>query len=82
MWASALGPVNSAMQQTTTTRQDVILSKLQRLSPEKLDEVEDFVDFLAQRAEDAELVRAALTLASPLLQQIWDNDEDGVYDNL
>ncbi len=60
----------------------VILDKLQRLSPEKIAEVEDFVDFLQQREMDTQLIQAAARIAEPSFQNVWDNPEDGVYDRL
>jgi len=60
----------------------VILDKLQRLSPEKIAEVEDFVDFLQQRELESQVTQAAARLAEPSFQKVWDNLEDGVYDRL
>jgi hypothetical protein len=37
----------------------VIMDKLQRLSPEKIAEVEDFVDFLQQRELENQMTQAA-----------------------
>lgn len=60
----------------------VILDKLQRLSPEKIAEVEDFVDFLQQRELERQVTQAAARLAEPSFQKVWDNSEDEVYDRL
>jgi hypothetical protein len=60
----------------------VILDKLQRLSPDKLAEVEDFVDFLQQREQEAQLTQAAARIAEPSFQNVWDNPEDADYDRL
>ncbi len=60
----------------------MILDKLQRLSPEKIDEVEDFVDFLQQRELEDQMTKAATRLAEPSFQDVWDNSEDAVYDRL
>ena len=43
----------------------VILDKLQRLSPEKIAEVENFVDFLQQRELDNQITQAAARVAEP-----------------
>ena len=60
----------------------VILDKLQRLSPEKIAEVEDFVDFLQQRELENQMIQAAAQLAEPSFQAVWDNSEDAAYDRL
>jgi len=41
------------------TPHDQLLQKISRLSPERVAEVEDFVDFIAQRDTDRELVQSA-----------------------
>jgi hypothetical protein len=58
-----------------------LIEKIKRLSPEHLTEVEDFVDFLVER-ENRRLVAAAMKLSEEALRQVWDNDEDSVYDQL
>jgi hypothetical protein len=60
----------------------VIMDKLQRLSPEKIAEVEDFVDFLQQRELENQMTKAAAQVAEPSFQNVWDNSEDAVYDRL
>jgi len=60
----------------------VILDKLHRLSPEKIAEVEDFVDFLQQRELENQMTQAAAQLAEPSFQAVWDNSEDSAYDRL
>ena len=59
-----------------------ILQKIQGLSPDKLSQVEDFVDFLSQRDEDRKLVQAGSKLAEEVFNKVWDNDEDKEYDQL
>jgi hypothetical protein len=59
-----------------------ILDKLQQLSPEKIAEVEDFVDFLQQRELENQMTKAAAQVAEPAFQNVWDNSEDAVYDRL
>ena len=60
----------------------VIMDKLQRLSPEKIAKVEDFVDFLQQRELENQMTQAAAQVAEPSFQSVWDNSEDAVYDRL
>ncbi len=59
-----------------------LVDKLKKLPPERLTEVEDFIDFLNQRIHDRALTRAAMSISEPVLEKIWDNDEDAVYDEL
>lgn len=59
----------------------VLVEKIQSLPPERLAEVEDFVDFLAQR-EDRRLTRAAAKLSEKTFRKVWDNPRDAAYDRL
>lgn len=61
---------------------DALLKKLEGLSPARLAEVEDFIDFLKSRDEDRALTQAAMAASEPALKAIWDNPEDAVYDHL
>ena len=62
--------------------EQVILEKLKRLSPERVAEVEDFVDFLCARSEGRGLTREATRAALPAFAQVWDNTVDAAYDAL
>jgi hypothetical protein len=59
-----------------------LFNKICRLPPEKVTEVEDFVDFLRYRSEDNTLIKAVSKLSEKSFQQAWDNMEDAEYDNL
>jgi hypothetical protein len=59
-----------------------VLEKIRQLPPEKITEIEDFVDFLYQRHTDRWLTLAAAKLSEPILQEIWNNPADAEYDNL
>ena len=59
-----------------------ILEKLKGLSPERMAEVEDFVDFLRARAEEQRLVKSATKASEPAFKKVWDNPEDADYDRL
>ena len=63
-------------------REHAIVEKLRKLPPERLVEVEDFVDFLRSRAEEAGLVSAASALSEGALRAVWDNPDDADYDRL
>jgi hypothetical protein len=58
-----------------------LIEKIKSLPPERIAEVEDFVDFLAQR-DDRELVQAAAKLSENSFRDVWDNEEDAAYDSL
>ena len=60
----------------------VLIDKLEALSPERIVEVEDFIDFLKQRDTDRQLTRMAEKAAEPSLEKVWDNPDDAVYDAL
>jgi len=58
-----------------------LIEKIKALSPDKIAEVVDFVDFLAQR-DDRVLVEAASKMSEPAFAAVWDNPDDAEYDNL
>jgi hypothetical protein len=58
-----------------------LLEKIKSLPPERIAEVEDFVDFLAQR-DDRRLVQAAARMSEDSFREVWDNEEDAAYDSL
>jgi hypothetical protein len=63
-------------------KMEPLFDKIRRLPPERVAEVEDFVDFLAQRETDRELARAAAAASAPTFAKVWDNPEDDIYDQL
>ena len=63
-------------------REAHLIEKLKDLPPQRLAEVEDFVDFLRSRKGSRALVRASTKVAEPAFARIWDNDEDAAYDRL
>ena len=62
--------------------EEELLEKLRSLSPERLAEVEDFVDFLRLRDQDRALTQAAARLSQDAFAKIWDNPDDADYDQL
>lgn len=62
--------------------QDTLYKKIQNLPPERVAEVEDFVDFFAARDQDRALVHAASRLSEASLAEVWDNADDADYDQL
>lgn len=67
----------------TKVHEQTLVEKLRGLPPERLAEVEDFVDFLAQRqAGERGLTQAASQLATAAFTRVWDNPADADYDRL
>jgi hypothetical protein len=66
----------------TTHEAETILEKLKELPPERLAEVEDFVDFLRTRADEGSLVRATTKRSEGAFAKVWENPEDADYDRL
>ena len=62
--------------------QRAILWKMRDLPPEKVAEIEDFVDFLHQRQEDRRLTHAASKMSEKALAKVWSNSADAAYDRL
>lgn len=59
-----------------------LIDKLDQLPPERVAEVEDFVDFLRHKDQDWRLTQAAAQTAAPGFKKVWDNPDDAVYDAL
>ncbi len=59
-----------------------LLKKIQSLPPERVAEVEDFVDFLRLRDEERRLIQASTKLAESSFGQVWNNPDDADYDRL
>jgi hypothetical protein len=59
-----------------------LFDKIQKLPPEKIAVVEDFVEFLRHRDDDIHLTAAAAKLSEKSFQKVWDNQDDAEYDNL
>jgi hypothetical protein len=60
----------------------ILFDKIKQLSPDRLAEVEDFVDFLRSREDDRRLTRAAATASEASFSHVWNNDEDAAYDRM
>ncbi len=58
-----------------------LLEKIKSLSPDKIAEVVDFVDFLAHK-DDRLLVQAAGKISEYSFFAVWDNPNDAEYDKL
>lgn len=63
-------------------QEQALIEKIRSLPPERVAEVEDFVDFLSRRDSERRLVKAAAKLSEHAFQKVWDNPEDADYDRL
>ena len=63
------------------SRERSIVEKLRALPPERIAEVEDFVDFLHHRIERS-VVDFSAKLSEAAFAAIWDNPDDADYDRL
>lgn len=63
-------------------RVEYMLEKLNSLSSERLTEVEDFIDFLSQRDRDKHLRENYALASEDTFKNLWDNDDDAIYDTL
>jgi len=60
----------------------LLLEKIKQLSPQRVAEVNDFVDFLHSREDVQRHTRAATQASEASFAQVWDNDDDAVYDRM
>jgi Protein of unknown function (DUF2281) len=65
-----------------TAAEHALIDKIKQLSPQRMAEVEDFVDFLHAREEEQRLTRAATKASEGSFAQVWDNEEDAAYDRM
>ena len=68
-----------------TLNAQTLIEQIHSLPPERVSEVADFVEFLAQKQDqqsDRQLTQAATRLSSGAFARVWDNPEDAVYDTL
>jgi len=59
-----------------------LIEKIRALPTERLDEIEDFVDFITTRAQDRALVGSATRASEISFARIWNNPDDDAYDAL
>ena len=62
--------------------EQVLIEKIRQLPPQRLAEVEDFVDFLRAREDDQRLTQEATRAGEASFAAVWDNDEDAAYDGM
>lgn len=64
------------------SQKQTLIEKIYTLPPDKVAEVEDFVDFLKKNTEDRRLRQAAMKISENVFQKVWDNPDDADYDRL
>lgn len=62
--------------------EQALIDKIRQLPPQRLAEVEDFVDFLRSREDEQRLTHAAAKMAEASFVAVWNNDEDAAYDKM
>ena len=67
-------------QTNTSSQVQQVAYKLQSLSPQRIAEIEDFIDFLTLK--DQSLILSASAVAEPSFNQVWNNPDDADYDQL
>jgi hypothetical protein len=65
-----------------TAAKQVLIEKIKQLAPQRVAEVEDFVDFLRARDDERRLTHSAAKASEPSFAAVWDNDEDAAYDRM
>ena len=65
-----------------TATEQVLIEKIMQLPPQRMAEVEDFVDFLRAREDEQRHTHAASKASEASFAQVWDNDEDAAYDRM
>lgn len=73
---------NRRMSAQPKPAEEELLHKIRDLPPERIAEVEDFIDFLRVRDEEGRLARAAAKLSQASFADVWDNPDDAVYDSV
>jgi len=61
---------------------ETLIEKIRSLPPEKVAEVEEFVDFLRTGNNERRLTHAAARLSQDGFARVWDNPDDADYDRL
>ena len=62
--------------------EETLIQKIRSLPPERVAEVEDFVDYLTVRDQERHVTHAATRLSEEAFRAVWDNADDADYDRL
>jgi hypothetical protein len=63
-------------------REQAIVQKIRALPEQRLEELEDFIDSLAQRKGESPLSGAMMRLSEEAFAGVWDNPADAEYDRI
>jgi len=74
--------MNAVVLKSMNTSDQVLLNKIRQLPPQRVAEVEDFVDFLRAREGDKRLTVDAAKASEAAFARVWENDEDAAYDRI
>ncbi len=67
---------------TVPAKTDLLIEKIRALPEYRLNEVEDFVDFIRLREQQRALARDAAVASATAFAAVWSNPEDDIYDAL
>ncbi|MDC0832304.1 toxin-antitoxin system, antitoxin component, Xre family protein [Baaleninema sp.] len=65
-----------------SARERQLLEKVRQLSERQQLQVQDFIDRLLETELDRELTNAAMKSSEAAFAEVWDNEDDAIYDNL
>ena len=60
----------------------ILFDKINQLPPQRLAELEDFVDFLCTCNDDHRLALAAAKASEASFSEVWNNEDDAAYDRM
>jgi len=64
------------------SQKQMLIEKIYTLPPDKVAEVEDFVEFLRKKTEDRRLRQASTKISETVFRKVWENPDDAAYDRL
>ncbi len=62
--------------------EQILIEKIKQLPPQRLAEIEDFVDFLRTRDDEQRLTQSAAKASEASFAAVWNNDDDAAYDRM
>ena len=62
--------------------EQALIEKIRQLPPQRMAEVEDFIDFLRSREKEQHLTQSAAKASEASFAAVWGNDEDAGYDRM
>ena len=81
-YGACVAPTGRIEKERIVANSRALLEKIQALPPERIAEIEDFVEFIASREQARSLARAASAASAPAFAAIWRNPDDDAYDAL